>query len=433
MLELVAGGARAADVAVEPEAAVQLLTTSTGTVAAGATQEHAVLVDAVDSVSFLVAADPNVLDLALVSPGGVRIDATTTDPNVTRVAADEVGPMSYLGFDVTAPEPGTWTVEVIGLDVPVTYGLAAIAQVPPGAGLTLEARVEPDRLPAGEQVTVVATLTQDGLPVTDAVVTAAMTHPDGATRTEFTLVDDGTGADALGGDGVYTAVFTNTVEPGSYEVQISASRPDPAATRAELLPVLVTRSGSTFSGTTTDRGVDLDGDGLFDQLVVDLGLIVDAAATYWIFATLARTGSGEPIDQVRLELPLNPGEQSIPVTFPGSLLFDRQLDGPYLVTGLLLEDLDSAEVIAVGEPYTTGPYQHTQFQRPGGLLTGVTSDRGVNTSDRPLVPFEELQIDVEVDLVAAAHVEAVARLRGSDGSLIDVADFSADLPAGRRC
>jgi hypothetical protein len=102
-----------------------------------------------------------------------------------------------------------------------------------------------------------------------------------------------------------------------------------------------------------------------------------------------------------------------------------------LATDLALVDVDVAALVALGDAYTTGEYTHTQFQRPPALLTGSTADRGVNFPDKPLTPFEQLAIDVEVDLLAAAEVEADARLRAEDGKLLDTGSVSAGLPAGR--
>jgi hypothetical protein len=137
------------------------------------------------------------------------------------------------------------------------------------------------------------------------------------------------------------------------------------------------------------------------------------------------------IDQVRAEQPMGAGQQSVSLAFSGSQLFDQRLDGPYVVTGLVLMSADTETVLALGEPHITEPYVHTQFQRPVCLLTGTTSDAGVNTPDKPLEPFEQLVVQVEADLFLAAHVDAGARLRAGDGSLIAIATASADLPAGR--
>ena len=420
---------------VEPGA--QMIVTGTGTAPPGVTVSHSVIVDPVEAVAFLVMADPATVDVALVRPDGVRIDATTQDPAVTPLSASDLGPLNHTGFDVSAPPPGTWAVEVTGLEVepppaaagagprdtePGTYAMAAMTPLVPGTGVALQAQADPAIVSAGQQVTILATLTQDGVPVTDAAVTALITQPDGGTLQQA--------LDATG-DGAYAAVVTGTTAAGSYAVKVAAARPDPAFTREQDVQVMVLSGVSTFTGAVTDHGLDTNGDGLFDQLVVDVGLTLEAGGTYRVQGTLQLPDGGAVIEQVRVEQPMDAGQRSVPLAFSGSQLFDQRLDGPYVVTGLVLMSVDTDTVLALGEPHTTEPYVHTQFQRPVCLLTGTTSDAGVNTPDKPLEPFEQLVVQVEADLFLAAHVDAGARLRADDGSLIAIATASADLPAGR--
>jgi hypothetical protein len=371
--------------------------------------------------------------VALVDPDSVRIDATTTSPDVTPLLAADLGPMSHIGFDVQRPTPGVWIVEVTGIAVtaspssaeadPNAYAMGALTPLVPGVGVTLDARLERPVLPAGGPVTVMATVTENGTSVPGVTVTAAVVAPDDAVQPELALTDDGTGG--------YSGLLTGLTEPGSYGIKVSAARADPAFTREQRQQAVLTPASSTLTGAVTDRGVDDDGDGLFEHLVVDVGLIVEVPATYRLTGTL-RDASSSVIEQVRTEVPLEAGPGSIALAFSGSLLFDGQVDGPYLVTDLALVDVDVAALVALGDAYTTGEYTHTQFQRPPALLTGSTADRGVNFPDKPLTPFEQLAIDVEVDLLAAAEVEADARLRAEDGKLLDTgSSVSAGLPAGR--
>ena len=441
----VPAGARADEAAEEPaEPAAQLIMAGTGAAAPGLTVSHSVIVDSVEAVTFLVMADPATVDVALVRPDGVRIDAGTQDPAVTPLSADDLGPVSHVGFDVAAPQTGTWTVEVTereaatapsvagtaptgtvpreaGQQEPVAYSLGAVTPFTPGTGVALQANVDRALVSSGQQFTILATLTQDGSPVTGATVTALVIRPDGSTL-EQALDPSGDGG---------SAVVTGTTAPGAYDITVAAARPDPAFTREQNVRVMVLSGGSTFTGAVTDHGLDANGDGLFDQLAVDVGLTLEAAGTYRVQGTLQLPDGGTVIEQVRVEQPMDAGQRSVSLAFSGSQLFDQRLDGPYVVTGLVLMDTGADAVVALGEPHTTEAYACTQFQRPVCLLTGTTSDAGTNTPDKPLEPFEQLVVQVEADLLGAAHVDAGARLRAGDCSLIAIAATSADLQAGR--
>lgn len=149
---------------------------------------------------------------------------------------------------------------------------AALVQLPAGTGVVLAAAADRDQDAAGDPVTITATLTAGGLPPTGATVRAEVFHADDDTTTELILADDGTGGDAVAGDGVYTGVFTDTALAGDYDIVVSAKGAAPAFTREQQLVFTAAPSATAFSGTFSDRGVDTDAAGRFDQLVVDVGV-----------------------------------------------------------------------------------------------------------------------------------------------------------------
>ena len=419
------------------EAELQVVTSSSGVAAAGATVAFPVVLDAMSHAFFAVRGEPAALNVALLTPSGSRIDADTSasDPAVIFESLTDLGPASFTGVAVTQPEPGTWTIEVTGTGDPsaeeTAFAVIAFAPLVPGVGIVLDAGLEPSLTSPGQAVTVVATLTEDGLPLTGATVQAFVLHPDGTFGPDIVLDDEGEPDDALAGDGVYTGVFTDTDAPGGYVVGVTASRAEPAFTREQVLQVTVTQGSTGFSGVITDQGLDADGDGLFDQLVVDVGVSADIAADYRLYGTLTHAPSATTIEQLRVEASLEPGTSSIPLAFDAAPLTDLALAGPYLVTGLALEEVATGTVVALGPDYTTAAYTLAQFQRPALVVTGVTVDRGANEPDKPRVPFEELIVEVEIDALAAAQVDATARLRAPDGTLIAVPSTQAQLPAGR--
>jgi hypothetical protein len=259
-------------------------------------------------------------------------------------------------------------------------------------------------------------VTADGVPVTDATVTAKVTDPDGATTADLILVDDGTGGDATAGDGVYTGVAP-AAPSGFASILVSAEGAAPAFSRQQQLEVLVAPNATRFSGTVSDHGVDLDGDGRFDQLVVEVELDVAVAAAYRLFGTLT-DGAGTAIEQLRVEQELPAGLQVVSLAFDGGRLFALGHDGPYLLEDLVLKDAATLTGLAVGPTYTTATYAHTDFQRPPLLLTGNTSDHGANSLHMEQLPFEELVIAVELDTSTAVEVEATANLHADDGTFL---------------
>jgi hypothetical protein len=292
-------------------------------------------------------------------------------------------------------------------------------QLPTGAGITLDAEMA-DLCGVGVPVTITGTLGSDGVPITGATVTATVKDPDGTGITELDLVE--------AGDGRYSADFTPAA-PGLHTVALHAQGTDPAFSREQSLGTAAVPGLARFTGAVSDAGLDTDGDGRFDQLVVDVGLEVDVAGAYALRATLTDAG-GTAIEQVRIDVQLDPGPQSVPLAFAGDLVYANGSDGPYLVDDLLIADGATGTGLALGPVYQTASYAHTDFQRPPLVLTGTVTDQGAHFVHMERMPYEELVISVEVDLAVAADLTATATLSAEDGTFIAGPGAFASLEAG---
>lgn len=409
---------------------VQGVMSDAGIASSNVTYSHTAILDPVGMAIFLILGVQEALRFELVSPTGSRIDATTplADPSIIYASFGDAGSLPYTGYSIERPEVGRWTLEVTGTSVSPpdgsAYAVAALAPLTPGTGVVLTARVDQELYAVGGAVTIIATITEDGLPVTDATVRAVVIHPDSTTTTEVVLSNDGT-------NGEYSGLFTATAEAGLYAIFVSAQRTIPAFTREQVLLAPIAQSTSVLSGAVSDHGADTDGDGLYNQLVIDVEVDVDVAAAYRVFGTLT-DGAGATIEQVRAEQELPPGLQTVSLFFDGAHLFALGHSGPYVLEDVVLEEVTTAIGLDRGPSYTTAAYAHTQFQRPPCLLTGNTSDHGSH-EDPDIVgqlPYEALVVEVEVDMLIGASVEAQGKLYSEDGTFINRSTTSASLSPG---
>jgi uncharacterized delta-60 repeat protein len=278
-------------------------------------------------------------------------------------------------------------------------------------------------------MTITAALAEDGSPVVDATVSAMVVHPGGTAVTAVVLHDDGANGDATAADGVYTGLVTDTTEVGGYAIIVIAERADPGFRREQVLGAFVSQSATSLSGSIADRGVDTDGDGLFNQLVIDVSVTVDLAGSYLVIGTLT-DGAETIIEQVRTELDLAPGAQTVSLAFDGAALFALGRDGAFVVDDIVLEEVATGIGLGRATPYTTAFYAHTQFQRPPVALTGHATDRGEHTDALGEMPYEALVIEVEVDMLAGADVQAHTKLYAADDSFVASCRTNATLVAG---
>jgi hypothetical protein len=171
-----------------------------------------------------------------------------------------------------------------------------------------------------------------------------------------------------------------------------------------------------------DYGVDLDGNGRFDQLVVEVELNVTQPGDYSVgahvdspdFTTYAKTPA---IASASTYTHLEAGLQKVQLTFKGSSISLARVNGPYEVTNLWVSNLplDSDPVeLALNtldrkDPaYSTAPYQASDFDTLGAIFTGQYSERGEDANQDGR--YESLTIDVGMEISVPGTYSVVGDL-----------------------
>ncbi|MBI3978926.1 MAG: hypothetical protein HY331_12135 [Chloroflexi bacterium] len=124
-----------------------------------------------------------------------------------------------------------------------------------------------------------------------------------------------------------------------------------------------------FIDRYADRGIDVDGDGLYDDLDVDVGVQVVVAGTYRLQAALL-AGGGLPIAEAAAAGPLTTGTVTVTLRYDGIAIREAGAAGPYTLTGLVLEDADARRLDERTAPYTNTAYTLSQFEQ-GGIISGT--------------------------------------------------------------
>ncbi|OEU54932.1 MAG: hypothetical protein BA871_13365 [Desulfuromonadales bacterium C00003096] len=138
----------------------------------------------------------------------------------------------------------------------------------------------------------------------------------------------------------------------------------------------------------TDRGLDMDGDGLFDYLIVEIGACTDEPGRYYLhgelYVPLGMLEENEEtgmtgIDFHIIELApaavyLNESIQSFAINFEGGSIRNNEINGPYEVKVNI-----NNETWGFGHAFdhTTDEYNYTQFEQPNLLLSGPVRSKPV--------------------------------------------------------
>jgi len=363
----------------ELSAEVSTTKTSADTIAPGQAQVHTLYVDDSQPIALTLLHGAGELNLSIVSPSGVRFDASVPedDPNVhfDSLVGGDLQTQMYV---VNAPEIGTWTLEVSAPATesgPQTYALTGLL---PASPIRLEATTDRPSYHRGDPIVVRASLANQGAPLAGAWVVAKVRQGD-QSPTDLTLVDDGTGDDLHAGDGIYSGRFTATGQKGLYEILVSAAGPASAPFHRErLLQTTVSASTSRLNGTFSDRGDDTDSDGLFDDLEVQVGMDVTASRPYRMLGELA-DASGQLITTATALADLDPGTARVALRFDGATVYQHGADGPYRLRVVRVAEDDGSGILPLDElvnAYSTASYDHRQFQHPALAALGqnVTTD-----------------------------------------------------------
>lgn len=169
-----------------------------------------------------------------------------------------------------------------------------------------------------------------------------------------------------------------------------------------------------FNDTYVDYGADLDGDGLYDYLVVEVGLDVVDEGSYTVAGGL-RDSSGNLTWAASTEL-LAPGEQVMTLSFDGAQIRSRRVAGPYELVLLNLYDEGSILLDYEELAYTTAPYSHTDFDNAGSEVVAAIGESLLDGNGDGLADF--LEITFEVDCSSLGEVTLEGFLFTANGKLI---------------
>jgi len=124
----------------------------------------------------------------------------------------------------------------------------------------------------------------------------------------------------------------------------------------------------TFTGSYADWGDDTDGDGMYDRLVIRVGVQVTETGRYILRGTLTDT-DGESIAPADLTVTLTAGAHFLDLAFDGASIGGRGVDGPYTLTELILHRMVTSQTTtltstAQQDAYRTFAYPAERFPSP---------------------------------------------------------------------
>ena len=166
---------------------------------------------------------------------------------------------------------------------------------------------------------------------------------------------------------------------------------------------------ATLTGNILDRGVDTNGNGLYDYLEIDVEINVTVAGNFQLAAShlVDEFGNSIPVYNSSQGF-LDTGIQYLNLSFYGQIIFNSGLNIQkvgviqlYALSYGYPGYLDSKYYVALSRVYN-----YTEFD-VYAFLTGRISDRGVDTDGDGL--FNYLEVGIEFNVTEAGHYRASAQ------------------------
>ncbi len=220
-------------------------------------------------------------------------------------------------------------------------------------------------------------------------------------------------ADIAQGENFRSYLIMNP-EAGRWTVDIvSSSLPDKGDDYC--LSVKPVREGedisrARFNGLYSDHGVDEDGDGQYEYVVLEAGLNVKKAGNYSLKGSLYDLNDGREIPVSNAGY-LNFGSHVLELP-----LCDMKSPGPYRLVGLVLYDENGDEIDRSPAGYITEEYPNlliSGLETKSAVLNGSYSDYGSDTNRDGF--FDYLTVDVGLDVFSPDNYSLMGFLCDASG------------------
>ena len=216
--------------------------------------------------------------------------------------------------------------------------------------------------------------------------------------------DDGLAPDETAGDGIFTAGYV-CPKRGDFHFTACATllTPSGAPVQGRAYAVgLGSSSTAVVLGCTKIEPVDLNGNGMYDELQVTCQIEINHPGKYFLRGRL-RDENQRIITVVTSGiLELNAGKQEVTLHFSGEEIFAKGVDGPYLISELQLFEWNEDNGVPtpfeeMREKVPTEPYSRFAFEHDPVLLTGEGVDFGIDNDGDGVFDL----LHVELDLLLA--------------------------------
>lgn len=347
-----------------PDEQYQTTFEKSGNLTAGSNTTLSATSDGTGQILFNVFTAKKLDSFTLRRPNGSTVTPSTSGVTYVAQKLDEAG--WWYQYSVDTPAAGTWQLRLKALNA-TSYSSNVMVK----SNIKLYVKTNKQTYNHNETVKVEAALANKTAPLLGSTISLLVTRPNDTTLSA-SLVDNGTNGDTKANDGVYTARFNSSTISGQHQLSVSAAKGQ--TKRVVKAFIAVTSKTADIQSVTSVSPIDTNSNSLYDELRFNVSLKVLAAGHFEVTGTLVGP-NGTPVAATSYgtllagSAPLSIGTHTIPLTFRGSTIRERGVNGPYTLTDVVVVDQSEAslQVDSAKNLHTTSAYQANQFEGP--LLT----------------------------------------------------------------
>jgi len=164
-----------------------------------------------------------------------------------------------------------------------------------------------------------------------------------------------------------------------------------------------------------DEAIDKNNDSIYDYITVDIGIKVNQQGIYHISAALYI--DDQLITYTDSQQELNPGNNSIPLRFEGSVIGSRKLNGPYQLKNIAVFDEENRVLDFIADGYSTKSYQYTQFITQKLHIQKIVEDNGIDVNNN--TKFDILRLNLSSQINTPGNYTITGSLFDSYGNIIE--------------
>lgn len=296
------------------------------------------------------------LNFSLISPTGQTIDPLYAQNNPNIVKYQQTGGNTegtFATYTFTTTQQGLWQMKLVAGTIP-GGSTECISTGALESQLSLASGFDQDWYQPNQTAIITANLSTA---ITSAEVIAIITTPDDTTQT-ITLNSQG--------DQQYQGIFITASIVGSYSVQIRAvgqyMNGNPFE-REIINGFKVAANSAAFTNTYTAEPINNGGGSNYERLDIQVGVTTNVTGTFRLTGDLIVSNSQLISLASRTIDVTSTGSQTFTLSFDGDDIRNGGINGPYILTNLLLIDnrQEPLPIQSVTNAFTTTAYNYMLF------------------------------------------------------------------------